>query len=87
MIKDWKNEVASILRNLMPYAFVVDGKRVPLDKESFDYAVGHVNCYIDSLMKDAFIDGYAAATPKQEGEDSLDYRAKISFICDGKYGK
>ena len=76
----WRKDISDTLTNLMPYAFMVDGNRIPMDQQAFDEALGYVNEHILLTLKRAFKVGYARG---HADKDSYQYPPDVEdFVAD-----
>lgn len=71
---------------MMPYAFTVNGNRVPVDEEAFDEAVGYVNEQVFLLIKHAYESGFINAANRNplqtEGQ-----KMTVDFIAGREFEK
>ena len=57
----WRSKINDTLTNLMPFAFMVDGKRIVPDEEEFRLAVGSVNEQVMGLIELTYKHGFKQA--------------------------
>ena len=65
---NWREKIKSVCTAILPFAFTVDGKRVPPDVELLNDSIDYVLTEVMAAMKKAYMAGWLGnAVLKNEG--------------------